>query len=98
MQKAGVSLTCGNPSGAWRRGMTVIYRDLITSQARTRQVITDVTAALAQGGTAWASSADRTYAGRYLLVVTIAEGKEAFVVTARDMTDAGKKTFRRKAR
>jgi hypothetical protein len=57
MQKAGVSLTCGNPSGAWRRGMTVIYRDLITSQARTRQVITDVTAALAQGGTAWSSSA-----------------------------------------
>jgi hypothetical protein len=30
--------------------------------------------------------------------VTIAEGKEAFVVTARDMTDAEKKTFRRKAR
>jgi hypothetical protein len=29
--------------------MTVIYRDLIASQARTRQVITDVTAALAQG-------------------------------------------------
>lgn len=40
----------------------------------------------------------QTYAGRYLLVVTIAEGKEAFVVTARDMTDAEKKTFRRKAR
>ena len=40
----------------------------------------------------------RTYAGRYLLVVVIAEGQEAFVVTARDMTDAEKKTFRRKAR
>ena len=39
----------------------------------------------------------RTYAGRYLLVVVIAEGEEAFVVTARDMTDAEKKTFRRKA-
>lgn len=39
-----------------------------------------------------------TYAGRYLLVVVIAEGEEAFVVTARDMTDAEKKTFRRKAR
>ncbi len=40
----------------------------------------------------------RTYAGRYLLVVAIAEGEEAFVVTARDMTEAEKKTFRRKAR
>jgi superfamily II DNA or RNA helicase len=30
-------------------GMTVIYRDLIASEARTRQVITDVVAALAQG-------------------------------------------------
>jgi hypothetical protein len=40
----------------------------------------------------------RTYAGRYLLVVTIDEGEEAFIVTARDMTDAEKKTFRRKAR
>jgi uncharacterized protein len=40
----------------------------------------------------------RTYAGRYLLVVIIAEGKEAFVVTARDMTSAENKTFRRKAR
>jgi uncharacterized DUF497 family protein len=39
----------------------------------------------------------RTYAGRHLLVVTIAEGEEAFVVTARDMTAAEKKTFRRKA-
>jgi hypothetical protein len=29
--------------------MTVIYRDLIASQARTSQVITDVTAAFAQG-------------------------------------------------
>jgi hypothetical protein len=26
------------------------------------------------------------------------EGEEAFIVTARDMTDAEKKTFRRKAR
>ncbi len=40
----------------------------------------------------------RTYAGRYLLVMVIAEGEEAFVVTARDMTDAERKTFRRKAR
>jgi uncharacterized protein len=40
----------------------------------------------------------RTYAGRYLLVVVIADGEEAFVVTARDMTDAEKKTFHRKAR
>ncbi len=40
----------------------------------------------------------RTYAGRYLLVVAIAEGEEAFVVTARDMTGAEKRTFRRKAR
>ncbi len=40
----------------------------------------------------------RTYAGRFLLVVAIAEGEEAFVVTARDMTSAEKKTFRRKAR
>src|SRR6516165_5339957 len=30
-------------------GMTVIYRDLIASEARARQVITDVTAALAEG-------------------------------------------------
>jgi uncharacterized DUF497 family protein len=40
----------------------------------------------------------RTYAGRYLLVVVIPEGQEVFVVTARDMTEAEKKTFRRKAR
>ena len=40
----------------------------------------------------------RTYAGRYLLVVILPEGEEAFVVTARDMTSAEKKTFRRKAR
>ncbi len=40
----------------------------------------------------------RTYAGRYLLVVTLDEGGDAFIVTARDMTDAEKKTFRRKAR
>jgi uncharacterized protein len=40
----------------------------------------------------------RTYAGRYLLVVALAEGEDAFIVTARDMTAAEKKTFRRKAR
>jgi hypothetical protein len=40
----------------------------------------------------------RTDAGRYLFVVAIAEGEEAFIVTARDMTSAEKKTFRRKAR
>ncbi len=40
----------------------------------------------------------QTYAGRYLLVVALAEGEEAFVVTARDMTAAEKKTFRKKAR
>jgi hypothetical protein len=40
----------------------------------------------------------RTYAGRYLFAVVIAEAEEAFVVTARDMTDNEKKTFRRKAR
>lgn len=40
----------------------------------------------------------RTYAGRYLLVVALAEGEEAFIVRARDMTAAEKKTFRRKAR
>lgn len=40
----------------------------------------------------------RTYPGRYVFVVAIAEGEEAFIVTARDMTDAEKRTFRRKAR
>lgn len=40
----------------------------------------------------------RTYAGRYLLVVALAEDDEAFIITARDMTAAEKKTFRRKAR
>jgi hypothetical protein len=40
----------------------------------------------------------RTYAGRYLLVVLLADGGDAFVVTARDMTESEKKTFRRKAR
>ena len=34
-----------------------------------------------------------TYAGRYLLVVAVAEGEEAFIVTARDMTAAEKKIF-----
>jgi uncharacterized protein len=40
----------------------------------------------------------RTHAGRYLLVVALAENDEAFIITARDMTTAEKKTFRRKAR
>ena len=40
----------------------------------------------------------RTYAGRYLFVVAIADGDEAFIVTARDMADAEKRTFRRKPR
>lgn len=53
-------------------------------------------AAPGRGGTILAYG--RTYAGRYLLVVVIAEGEEAFVVTARDMTDAEKKTFHKKAR
>jgi uncharacterized protein len=39
----------------------------------------------------------RTYAGRYLLVVALAEGQEAFIVTARDMTEGEKNAFRRKA-
>ena len=50
------------------------------------------------GRTARSCSTASTYAGRHPLVVAIAEGEEAFVVTARDMTDAEKKTFRRKAR
>jgi hypothetical protein len=40
----------------------------------------------------------RTDAGRYLLMVALDEGGQAFIITARDMTDAEKKTFRRKAR
>lgn len=36
--------------------------------------------------------------GRYLFVVAFAEGEEAFIVTARTMTDAEKRTFHRKAR
>jgi hypothetical protein len=40
----------------------------------------------------------QTYAGRCLLVVAVDEDGQAFIVTARDMTDAEKKTFRRKAR
>jgi hypothetical protein len=39
-----------------------------------------------------------TIAGPYLLVVAIAEGEEAFIVTARAMTDAEEGTFHRKAR
>ena len=34
----------------------------------------------------------------YLFVVAITEGEEAFIVTARDMTEAEKRTFHRKAR
>ncbi len=40
----------------------------------------------------------RTYGGRYLFVVAIAEDEEAFIVTAREMTATEKKTFQRKAR
>jgi uncharacterized protein len=40
----------------------------------------------------------QTYAGRHLLVVAVDENGQAFIVTARDMTDAEKKTFRKKAR
>jgi uncharacterized protein len=40
----------------------------------------------------------QTYAGRYLLVVVVDEDGQAFTVTARDMTDAEKRTFRKKAR
>ena len=39
----------------------------------------------------------RTYAGRYLLVVAVDDDGKAFIVTARDMTLAEKKTFQRKA-
>src|SRR5260370_24175337 len=39
----------------------------------------------------------RTYAFRHLLVVALAEGEEAFIVTARDMTAAEHKIFRRNA-
>jgi len=49
-----------------------------------------------QGGTTLCYG--RTYTGRHLLVVVLAEGDEAFIITARDMTTAEKKTFRRKAR
>jgi hypothetical protein len=38
-----------------------------------------------------ASTAAPGYAGRYLLVVAVDEGGQAFVVTARDMTDAEKR-------
>ncbi len=40
----------------------------------------------------------RTQAGRYLLIVALDRDGEAFIVTARDMTETEKKTFRRKAR
>jgi hypothetical protein len=43
-------------------------------------------------------STGQTYAGRYLFVVAVDEDGQGFVVTARDMTDAEKKTFRKKAR
>lgn len=39
----------------------------------------------------------RTYAGRYLFVVAVDDGGEAFVVTARDMNPGEKRTFQRKA-
>ena len=40
----------------------------------------------------------KTYAGRFLFVVALIENEEAFIVTARSMTDTERKTFRRKAR
>ncbi|MDX6282709.1 MAG: hypothetical protein QOH03_3780 [Kribbellaceae bacterium] len=41
----------------------------------------------------------QTYAGRYLLVVAVEDSPgTAFVVTARDMTKAEKKSFQREAR
>jgi uncharacterized DUF497 family protein len=40
----------------------------------------------------------QTNAGRYLLVVAAGEDGEAFIVTARDMNDAERRTFRKKAR
>ncbi|WP_034269603.1 hypothetical protein [Haloechinothrix halophila] len=40
----------------------------------------------------------RTRAGRHLLVVAVDDDGEAFIVTARDMTDREKRTFKRKAR
>jgi hypothetical protein len=43
---------------------------------------------------------DSDWSARHIAAhdVTLDEGGQAFVVTARDMTDAEKKTFRRKAR
>jgi len=99
MQKAGVSLTCGNPSGR------MAPRDDGDLPRPDRQPGTHPPGhhgcdrrACAGEKLPGPHQLDRTYAGCYLLVVTIAEGKEAFVVSARDMTDAEKKTFRRKAR
>ncbi|MBA0127810.1 BrnT family toxin [Haloechinothrix sp. YIM 98757] len=40
----------------------------------------------------------RTRSGRYLFVVAVDDGGEAFIVTARDMTTREKRTFSRKAR
>jgi uncharacterized protein len=40
----------------------------------------------------------KTYSGRFLFVVALIEDEEAFIVTARPMTDAERKTFQRKAR
>ncbi len=40
----------------------------------------------------------RTRAGRHLLVAAVDDDGEAFIVTARDMTDREKRTFKRKAR
>lgn len=39
-----------------------------------------------------------TAVGRHLFVVVVDDGGEAFVVTARDMTEREKRTFKRKAR
>jgi uncharacterized protein len=39
----------------------------------------------------------KTYSGRHLLVVAVIDDGEAFIVTARPMTQAERKTFRRKA-
>ncbi len=38
----------------------------------------------------------RTVAGRYLLVVTAEDAHGAFVITARDMTNAERRTYQRK--
>ena len=40
----------------------------------------------------------RTHAGRLLMIVALMDDGDAFIVTARDMTDREKRTYRRKAR